>query len=271
MSEWIIETRYLDPSRSSQITVGRASGRIRSRSEIYSIDISAVDSDGPDSRKNSEDGKIWNMASPTFSYGDTPNNQGDKSSDCGEVLSGTYVSEGSRHSLRTSSETRGRLFSELAISDLPTESVFGITLSSLFIIDNAFSLDIYLPCNYDENLELRAQSIMHIRQATIKRVVIRSGYLPFLYLTPRAKLARYNIVYTKDHFYWPQETIRHCRTGRIKRGMVLKRQFGVYQPDKTKELIALKVMEKVRIFRFLPIRTQSANLFSSTRMTCRLN
>ena len=61
----------------------------------------------------------------------------------------------------------------------------------------------------------------------------------------RAKFTRYNIVFTKDHYYWPQETIRHCRTGRIKRGMILKRQFGVYYPDRTKELIALKVMEKV--------------------------
>lgn len=43
----------------------------------------------------------------------------------------------------------------------------------------------------------------------------------------------------------PQETIRHCRTGRIKRGMVLKRQFGVYYPDKTRDFVALKIMEKV--------------------------
>ena len=56
---------------------------------------------------------------------------------------------------------------------------------------------------------------------------------------------RYNIVYAKDAFYWPQETIRHCRTGRIKRGMILKRQFGVYYPDKTRDLVALKIMEKV--------------------------
>lgn len=61
----------------------------------------------------------------------------------------------------------------------------------------------------------------------------------------RTKIAHYNIIHTKKHFYWPQETIRHCRTGRIKRGMVLKRQFGVYYPDKSKDLIALKVMEKV--------------------------
>lgn len=58
---------------------------------------------------------------------------------------------------------------------------------------------------------------------------------------------RYNIVYAKDAFYWPQETIRHCRTGRIKRGMILKRQFGVYYPDKTRDLVALKIMEKSAI------------------------
>ena len=54
------------------------------------------------------------------------------------------------------------------------------------------------------------------------------------------------MICTKKHYYWPQETIRHCRTGRIKRGMALKRQFGVYYPDKSKDFIALKVMEKVR-------------------------
>ena len=56
---------------------------------------------------------------------------------------------------------------------------------------------------------------------------------------------RYNIVYAKDAFYWPQETIRHCRTGRIKRGMILKRQFGVYYPDRSRDRVALKIMEKV--------------------------
>lgn len=76
---------------------------------------------------------------------------------------------------------------------------------------------------------------MQLREAAIKRVIVRSG----------AKMARYNIVYTKDHYYWPQETIRHCRTGRIKRGMVLKRQFGIYYPEKGHDLIALKIMEKV--------------------------
>lgn len=78
---------------------------------------------------------------------------------------------------------------------------------------------------------------MQLREAAIKRVIVRSG----------AKMARYNIVYTKDHYYWPQETIRHCRTGRIKRGMVLKRQFGIYYPEKGHDLIALKIMEKTAI------------------------
>ena len=31
--------------------------------------------------------------------------------------------------------------------------------------------------------------------------------------------------------------------------MVLKRQFGVYYPDKSKDLIAMKVMEKVGIWK----------------------
>ena len=93
-------------------------------------------------------------------------------------------------------------------------------------------------------MEKRGRSIVQLRQAAIKRVVIRSGFDFRLHITNRARMGRYNIIYTKDKYYWPQETIRHCRTGRIKRGMILKRQFGVYYPDKT-NLIALKVMEKV--------------------------
>ena len=94
-------------------------------------------------------------------------------------------------------------------------------------------------------MEKRGRSIVQLRQAAIKRVVIRFGFDPRLDITSRARMGRYNIIFTKDNYYWPQETIRHCRTGRIKRGMILKRQFGVYYPDKTKDLIALKVMEKV--------------------------
>lgn len=94
-------------------------------------------------------------------------------------------------------------------------------------------------------MENRGKAVARLRQAAIKRVMIRSGYININSYKIRARFSRYNIVYTKDRFYWPQETIRHCRTGRIKRGVILKRQFGVYHPDKTKDLIALKIMEKV--------------------------
>ena len=96
-------------------------------------------------------------------------------------------------------------------------------------------------------MEKRGRSIVQLRQAAIKRVVIRFGFDLLLDITSRARMGRYNIIFTKDKYYWPQETIRHCRTGRIKRGLILKRQFGVYYPDKTKDLIALKVMEKVEM------------------------
>lgn len=121
MSEWIIETKFLDSDGSSQVTVGRSSGRIRSISEAYSIDSCSFDNDSVDSRKNSEDGKFANVISPVISSGHIIGNQGDRTPDCGEVISGSFVSVGSHRNLRASHETRGRLFSELSISDLPTD------------------------------------------------------------------------------------------------------------------------------------------------------
>ena len=43
--------------------------------------------------------------------------------------------------------------------------------------------------------------------------------------------------------------------------MILKRQFGVYHPDKSKELIALKVMEKVSLNCFCNLQSAISELF----------
>ena len=61
----------------------------------------------------------------------------------------------------------------------------------------------------------------------------------------RAHLSRYNVIYTKEQSYWPQETILNCLTARIKRGVILKRQLGVYYQHKSKEHDALMNMDKV--------------------------
>ena len=176
MSEWIIETKILDPDGSSRITVGRASARMRSRSETYSIDVSGIDSDSQDSRKNSEDGRLLCNMSPTISSGSILTNQGNKTPEGNEILTGSFFHRSSNPSLHSSSNTRGRLFSELSISDLPSE---GNSSCSYRFLDLPFSLDISFPCSYDEDLKLRAKTIVHLRQAAIKRVVIRFGYMQY--------------------------------------------------------------------------------------------
>ena len=193
-------------------------------SEVYSMESPIFSLESPDRKLYSKTTNISRCVSPLIPSIDMASTGSEIAQNDGD----TYISSSAssnHHLMRSSRETRGRLFSELSISEMPSESV-----------DEALpTLNISFPCSYEENLESRGKSIVQLREAAIKRVIVRSG----------AKMARYNIVYTKDHYYWPQETIRHCRTGRIKRGMVLKRQFGIYYPEKGHDLIALKIMEKV--------------------------
>lgn len=175
MSEWIIETRYLDSDGSSQITVGRSSGRIRSISEVYSIDSSTFDNDNRDSRVNSEDGKSTNYPSPMLPNGFSVDNRSYNNPEHNEILSGSFALSTSQSNLRSSRETRGRLFSELSLSDLPADGNDGLLFLIFIIIDNAISLDIVFPCSYEENMENRGKAVARLRQAAIKRVMIRSG------------------------------------------------------------------------------------------------
>ena len=205
----------------NQIDLTALEGRIRSMSEVYSVDSLYASVSSPDSKPSGDLPSFGRNTSPMIGEDiPSPNNSFSTTEIVHGIVGGEAV-------LKKRHETRGRLFSELSISDMPTE----VSTEPLP------SLDISFPCKYEENMEKRGRSIVQLRQAAIKRVVIRFG----------ARMGRYNIIFTKDKYYWPQETIRHCRTGRIKRGMILKRQFGVYYPDKTKDLIALKVMEKSAI------------------------
>ena len=85
MSEWIIETKYLDSDGSSQLTTGRASGRMRSISEVYSIGTPCLDYESQDSRKNSEDGRCSSITSPAPNYGLTPQFSYEKSFENGKI------------------------------------------------------------------------------------------------------------------------------------------------------------------------------------------
>ena len=178
MSEWIIETRYLDPERSSQITVGHAPGRVRSASEVYSFDTSVLDCDNQDSRKNSDDGRLINFLSPTDSSRSIIGNQGEQTPNDNEITSGRFV-VGSLHNSHShlTTETRGRLFSELSLSDLPSEGNGKNGNNPCLSIENPISLDISFPCSYEENMELRCKTIVQLRKGSIKRVVVCAGYI----------------------------------------------------------------------------------------------
>ena len=48
-------------------------------------------------------------------------------------------------------------------------------LLAISLLDPTVSLDIQLPCSYEEDMELRGKKVAHLTQAAIKRVLIRHG------------------------------------------------------------------------------------------------
>lgn len=210
------------------------SERIRSMSEVYSWESPCYMLESPLTKVPSVNISHSRCMSPVIPSMDPSSMKSEGiHMDSETIIGSSYTSN--THLAPISHDTRGRRFSELSISDMPSECVHGRIRNLVLGLEPLPTLNISFPCSYEENLESRGKSIVQLREAAIKRVIIRNG----------PKLSRFNIVYTKDRFYWPQETIRHCRTGRIKRGQILKRQFGIYYPEKSRDLIALKIMEKV--------------------------
>ena len=180
------------------------SERIRSMSEVYSWESPCYMLESPLTKVPSVNINHSRCMSPVIPSMDPSSLKSEGIHMDSETISGSSFTSNS-HLAPISHDTRGRRFSELSISDMPSECVPGRIRNLVLGLEPLPTLNITFPCSYEENMERRGKSIVQLREAAIKRVIIRNG----------SKLSRFNIVYTKDRFYWPQETIRHCRTGRI--------------------------------------------------------
>ena len=174
MSENIVEPLHQQKDSASQEEASSQESRMRSISEIYSMGYTSTGSEAHERSENDGSMITSGFTSPMIANGDEKSKTSDIPFIDGIVMLGPAVSDNTEKSSRQS-DHRGRLFSELSISDMPTENddgnVKGVTCS----LGAIPPLDISFPCSYEENMESRGQSILQLRQAAIKRVLIRSG------------------------------------------------------------------------------------------------
>lgn len=128
----------------------------------------------------------------------------------------------------------GRMFSELPVSETPSiVTPRGITDDFEINMDRLPQLSF----GPDDSFEIgddRSDIVLKMKAASVKKAVVYDG-----------RISNHSVIVGEDTFLLPRETIRHCRTGRIKRGCFLvKKMGGMYVVDKERDLIALKVMEK---------------------------
>ena len=99
----------------NQIDLTALEGRIRSMSEVYSVDSLYASVSSPDSKPSGDLPSFGRNTSPMIGEDiPSPNN----SFSTTEIVQGIV---GGEAVLKKRHETRGRLFSELSISDMPTE------------------------------------------------------------------------------------------------------------------------------------------------------
>lgn len=150
--------------------------RLRSISEVYSIGNVSTNTETHERVNEDEVLAASGFVSPIMPRMSGKEDESDTPyTDNGIVIGSTGFDKGNRKESRQI-EHRGRLFSELSISDMPTESddaSLGRAPSLLGVVP---PLDISFPCSYEDNMETRGQSILQLHQAAIKRVLIRSGY-----------------------------------------------------------------------------------------------
>lgn len=108
------------------------SGRMRSVSEVYSIESPIFSLESPDRKLYSKTTNISRCVSPLIPSIDMASIGSEIAQNDGD----TYISSSAssnHHLMRSSRETRGRLFSELSISEMPSESVDGRVKQIFFI------------------------------------------------------------------------------------------------------------------------------------------
>lgn len=90
-------------------------GRMRSMSEMYSVDSQCTSGSSPDSKRSGDLPSFGRYVSPVIGEDMmSPKNSFSNSEMVHGIVGGEVV-------LKRTHETRGRLFSELSISDMPTE------------------------------------------------------------------------------------------------------------------------------------------------------
>lgn len=151
--------------------------RMRAVSEIYSLDNSGFAIFSPDSRGAPEIASEHQVFTPTCGEEVTSPVDTTLLHTKSEVIRSSPTSSEVTRSVRSSTRTRNRLFSELSISDMPTDFGEG-KLSRCFPlnVDPTPSLDINLPCSYEEEMEVRGLAVAQLTQAAVKRVLLRHGY-----------------------------------------------------------------------------------------------
>ena len=150
--------------------------RMRSISEVYSIGNVSSNTETHERVNEDEVLAASGFVSPIMPRGSGKEDESDTPyTDNGIVLGSTGFDRGNRKASHQI-EHRGRLFSELSISDMPTESDDGSLSRAPSLLGVVPPLDISFPCSYEDNMETRGQSLLQLHQAAIKRVLIRSGY-----------------------------------------------------------------------------------------------
>lgn len=101
------------------------------------------------------------------------------------------------------------------------------------------------PLNLIENTQ-PSRIIRHVKrnlngkmkQASIKLLMVMDGL----------RVNRRSVIVCGDELLWPQETIRHCSIGKIKRGIYMKRRMGICFGDSSRDVVALKIIEKELVY-----------------------
>ena len=152
MSENVVEPLHQQQESVSQEEVPSQESRMRSISEIYSMEYASTSSETHERSGNDGSMITSGFMSPIVPNGEDKSGVSSVPFIDGAVMLGPAVSDSTEKKSSRRSDHRGRLFSELSISDMPTENDEGAIPP----------LDISFPCSYEENMESRGQSLSPI-------------------------------------------------------------------------------------------------------------
>ena len=100
---------------------------------------------------------------------------------------------------------------------------------------------------YPKGLTARAHSILHISQAVLKKVFIRSTYSSSFPLIHSYALSRHSILLGNGMAYLPDVTITHDKTGVVLHARRLRKHYGVYSLDPNFPPVSIHMLLKVSV------------------------